>query len=417
MTMKFVLSCPKGLEALAQAELKELGIENSKVGSAAVLFSADDAQAFRVLLESRLGSRLMQVLGKVRFERDKELYQELRNFPWNKWMTVDKTFRFQTSLEKTPSSPPQKDRAPRGRLGQQDRRPPARKTNTLFLSQVAKDSVVDVIQEQQDARPNVDLKTPDLSFHLHLRPQRRGYEGELLIDWSGKSLSHRGYRVRGFEAPLRENLAAGIDRVMAVGSNEPLWDQMCGSGTLVIEHAFRRLGIAPSYLRLKRRTPYAIENFRAFKMKAKLQEAKRKTIEAGDAAMERQYELEGKVFASDISPESLNAIRKNLADAGLKEELFGLQERDALTPEAGTFPGGVLFANPPYGERMDPVDEDLEALYTDLGEAWKNGFKDSRAYLFTGRPELRKVIRLRTSERHILFNGAIECRLFRYDLS
>jgi len=221
----------------------------------------------------------------------------------------------------------------------------------------------------------------------------------LYLDTSGEALHRRGYRSEAVEAPLKENLAAGILRLTGWDGREPLLDPMCGSGTLVIEAAMMALAIPPGHGR-----GFGFERLAGFD--AGLWKAVR------EAALARaQAPRKLALFARDRYGDELEKARANLKAAGLAgcAELKQADILDTGAPAAS----GVLVANPPYGARIGD-EAALAEFYPRLGDTLKKYYAGWRCYLFSGDPRLPRLIRLHASRRTPLYNGPLDCRLYEY---
>jgi putative N6-adenine-specific DNA methylase len=225
-----------------------------------------------------------------------------------------------------------------------------------------------------------------------------GTRATLYLDTSGDPLFKRGWRHGVADAPLRENLAAGIIMLTGWKPDEPLLDPMCGGGTLLVEAAAMARGRAPGAKR-----GFAFEKLSVFDASAW------QAVKVEEQKKEKQPEL--RLHGSDTDPKALNAARRNLAEAGI-ERWVTLERSDILerNPPSQT---GVLVANPPYGERIGTAEE-LAAFYPRLGDTLKKRFAGWRCYFFTADLRLPKLIRLQPSRRTPLFNGALECRLYEF---
>jgi putative N6-adenine-specific DNA methylase len=200
---------------------------------------------------------------------------------------------------------------------------------------------------------------------------------------------------------------------------------MCGSGTFVIEAALMALDIAPSYLKVERhlknpdykqwtflnypwltKDEHLLENFKKI-----LDEISQKTAEG----LKKIPSLKGKISGNDLSDYVLDSAQDNIKKAKF-DSLISLTQIDARVLNPGQ--NKCLFiCNPPYGERLEHGEEEkLKALYKGLGDHWKHNYKGHRTALFTGNLEMLKVVGLKTTKRHILFNGDIECRVAEYSL-
>jgi putative N6-adenine-specific DNA methylase len=250
----------------------------------------------------------------------------------------------------------------------------------------------------------VERRHPDILLHAWFDAGRC----TLSLDGSGEALFKRGYRRAPGRAPLRENLAAGLILLTGWSGTVPFRDLFCGSGTLVIEAAWRAMGRAPGLGRA-----FGFERWPDFdevawaRLKAQAAEAIRPVGTA--------------LVGSDIDPAAVEAARAHAAAAGRAEvvrfEVADFRETrgEAVAPPEGPGPRGLLLLNPPYGERIGGP-EPLGALYKELGDVLKQRYKGWEAYVFTVPGEPVKAIGLRPKRRTILFNGALECRLLHYPL-
>jgi len=235
---------------------------------------------------------------------------------------------------------------------------------------------------------------PDVRIHAFLEEKK----GTLYLDTSGEPLFKRGWRTEQGEPPLRENLAAGIIMLTGWQPGEALLDPMCGAGTFLVEAAAMAGGRAPGAKRA-----FGFEKLAGFH--SNLWETVKKES--------RENPAEPRLFGSDSDPEALKAARRNLAAAGV-ERWVKLEQGDILQ-RAAPEPAGVMVANPPYGERMGSADE-LARFYPQLGDALKQRFAGWRCYIFTADLRLPKLIRLQPSRRIPLWNGALECRLYEFEI-
>lgn len=368
---QFFATCPKGLEAALAEELIEIGLPEVAAGNAGVAFGGGWEACHRANLHSRIASRVLWCVGQARYDHEDDIYETARALPWHEWFSVERTIRVHVSAIASPLK------------------------SLEFITLRIKDAICDRFRAQVGARPNVSTDEPDMRIHAFLT----GAEVTLYLDTTGEPLFKRGWRRRSVEAPLRENLAAGILRLTGWKPDEPLLDPMCGSGTFVVEAAQMALGVAPGSGR-----SFAFERFDHHDAAAWATQR--------DAAREaRQPVRELAIFGSDTDRTALTAAKDNLREAGVGGAAR-IQFADALSlvPPA---PNGVLLANPPYGVRMGDSEE-LATFYPLLGDALKRSFAGWRAFLFSGDARLPKLIGLKPQRRIPLFNGAIECRLLEY---
>jgi len=379
--IRFFVAAPKGLEELLAEELQQLGGAEVKQSRAGVHFSGELETAYRVLLWSRLGNRLLLPLAEFPAPTRDALYRGVHNIPWDEHLAPDGTL----AVDFTGSN--------------------AGITHTHFGALKVKDAIVDWFRNRYDRRPGVDTACPDLRINLHLHRDT----ATLSLDLSGDSLHRRGYRTEGGQAPLKENLAAAIllragwPEIAAQGGT--LLDPMCGSGTLLIEGALMAADCAPGLLR----EAWGFLGWQGHRPQIwqRLAEEARQRREAGLGKLPP-------ILGFDADPRVIKVARRNIERAGLQGRIrVEAQPLEQLIAPPG---GGLLTVNPPYGERLGELEE-VRPLYGLLGERLKESFTGWRAAVFTGNPDLGKEMGLRAHKMNTLFNGALECRLLQFEVT
>jgi len=368
---KFFATCPRGLEQVLAAELGGLGGRDVGAVDGGAAFAGDFALCYAANLESRVASRVLWQAGESRYRDEQDIYDAARAVPWPQLFDVRRTIRVNVSAIKSPVK------------------------SLDFVTLRVKDAVCDVFRERSGKRPDVNTQSPDVRIHVFLTRD----EATFYLDTSGEALFRRGWRAAGGEAPLRENLAAGILKLAGWAAPATLYDPMCGSGTFLIEAAMMALDAAPGINRafgFEKLENFDENTWRMLRDKAK---ARRKTA------------ARLPVSGSDKSGTVLGLARENLATAGLASAV-GLKQMDILDGSPPAEPG-IVVMNPPYGERQATEDE-LAAFYPRLGDALKQRYADWTAYILTADLRLAKLIGLKASKRTPLYNGALECRLFEY---
>jgi putative N6-adenine-specific DNA methylase len=365
----FFAPCPRGLEALLAAELERLGGRELRAAAGGVAFSGGWEACYAANLWSRLASRVLWRVAEFGYANENDLYEAARAADWPALFPVGRSLRVNLAAHKSPLK------------------------SLDFATLRVKDAICDRFREATGSRPNVDRASPDVRVHVYLDAGR----ATLYLDTSGEPLFKRGWRTAGVEAPLRENLAAGIVLLSGWKPEEPLLDPMCGGGTLLVEAAAIARDRAPGA-----RRRFGFEKLSRFE--AKLWEKVKRSAESREAAAPQ-------LFGSDTDPRALGAARRNLAAAGV-ERWVRLERADVLE-RAAPAPAGVMIANPPYGERIGSGDE-LERFYPRLGDALKRNFAGWRCYFLSADTRLPKLIRLQPSRRVPLYNGALECRLYEF---
>lgn len=403
----YFASTPTGLEELLQRELESFGATNTRAQRGGVAFeSQDNLVPLKALLRSRLTSRIFKLLYSFETSNEKAMYQDLAELKWKSLLEVEQTFRLTTIYGALPP----------GRHGF---------TNSQFTTLKAKDAIVDWFNHYEGKRPSVDKENPDTSFLLRVDYTGEGlYQVQLMLDLCGEPLSNRGYRRAKVEAPVRENLAAGILQLLQWNPRtEALLDGMCGSGTFLIEAALIAGNISPQFLNLteweRGERPWAFLASQWFTKDKFLVESfpqlAHEVLKSDREGHQRLLRERPLILGNDNDPKSIMSTRENLRMSGLTD-LVALSQKNAvivLPPESQC----LFICNPPYGERlMKEQEEELRALYHDVGENWKKNWKGHRAAVFTGNLPLLKAISLRTSQRIPIYNGDIDCRIAEYKL-
>ncbi|MBK6617748.1 MAG: class I SAM-dependent RNA methyltransferase [Nitrosomonas sp.] len=373
MTERFFATCPRGLEAILAEELGQLNITTSKPLKGGVAFQGDWAACYRINLQSRIASRILWQVAQNPYQNENSIYDITNALPWQDWFTPQHSIRVNLTAIKSP-------------LRSLD-----------FATLRIKDAICDQFRRQGGERPSVDTANPDMRIHAFLEQNQL----TLYLDTSGDALFKRGLRQSHGEAPLRENLAAGLLALSGWTPGTPLLDPMCGSGTLLLEAAQIACRIAPGSNR-----HFAFEKLNFFD--ATLWSQLRQT-----AIAQQQPPVFHDIYGSDLYGDALADAHNNLNHAGLTACVH-LKQANVLEISAPA-PSGILLTNPPYGVRVGDA-QDLLELYPKLGDVLKRKFSGWYAYLFTADPMLAKLIRLSPSRRTPLFNGALECRLLEYKL-
>ena len=373
MLETFFSPCPRGLETMLANELNALGAQEVRTTDGGAHFTGPFVLGYRVNLHSRIASRVLWRVAIAHYRNEQDIFDTAYALPWNDWFDTTHTIRVNMTAIKCPLK------------------------SLDFATLKIKDAVCDKFRALTGDRPSVDTHTPDIRIHAFLESSRM----TLYVDTSGDALFKRGVRQYTNVAPLRENLAAGILLLAGWQPGVPLLDPMCGSGTFLIEAALMSLNIAPGINR-----SFAFEKLKNFDAAA--------WSDMRSQAQAAQKPVSAlPIFGSDLYGDELKAAHLNLENAGLRGAVT-LNQANVLEISAPA-DHGVLVANLPYGERMGDLEE-LQALYPKLGDVLKKKFGGWNAYLFTSDLRMPKFIRLSVSRRTLLFNGAIECRLFEYKM-
>ena len=370
----FFATCPRGLEQALAAELTELGAKDARATDGGVAFEGTPQIVWVVNLWSRLASRVLWQVGFSRYRDQQDIYDAALKLHWPQWFAVSNTLRVNVTAIRSPL------------------------TSLDFITLKIKDAVCDRFRSVTGERPSVDTAAPDVRIHAFLTSDTCTF----YLDTSGEALFKRGYRLQAGEAPLRENLAAGLLRIAAWTPEVPLLDPFCGSGTIAIEAAMIAADIAPGLDR-----SFGFRHLSWFDANAwsQLREAARERAELGrkSAAV--------RLHASDRAEGALISARASATAIGVAS-LIDFRRADALAVAAPAA-SGVIVTNPPYGVRIG-ADADLQALYAAFADTLKRNFAGWHVWILCGEMSLMKAIRLKPSRKVPLYNGAIECRLVEY---
>jgi 23S rRNA (guanine2445-N2)-methyltransferase / 23S rRNA (guanine2069-N7)-methyltransferase len=392
--MEFFATTAKGMEELLAKELTGIFLELSsefpelreaKVGAparAGVPFSGPVAAAYAACLWSRIANRVLLPIHHFQAPNPEKLYGGAKAIRWSDHMDPHSTLAvdFQSGHSAI--------------------------THTQFGAQKTKDAICDQLRSVHGERPSIDLTNPDIRVNVYLRND----EASVAIDLAGTSLHERGYRGEQREAPMKENLAAAIlllaEYPAVLKKGGALVDPMCGSGTIPLEAALIATKTAPGLFRKR-------WGFTAWKKHdPKIWErlvAHAKSSRVLDPAKIL------KIVGFDTDPSAIRAALINLEAAGMRG-LVHFERRELANTEApGGYETGLFIVNPPYGERLGE-EEELKPLYRLIGDTMKKKFPGWRGGIFTGSSVLAKEVGLKADRRHVLFNGAIECRLLTYSL-
>ncbi len=360
------------MEDLCEEELIELGASETKTAYKGVYFKADSSTLYKINYTSRLLSRVLAPLVTFQCHTTNVLYQRAKKIHWEDFLSNEKTFAISASVSKS------------------------KITNSLYASQLLKDSIADYFRDKYGKRPNVELNNPDVRFNLHIDKDT----AVISLDTSGESLHKRGYRLLAGKAPMQETLAAALIRLSKWDGQNPLLDPMCGSGTILCEALMHYCRIPAQKLRKK----FGFVNMPDFD-----KEVWRSVREEYDSKIRPLPK--NIIRGSDKSREAIDLAKDNLSRLPYSESV-DLSSR--AFQDLKSFENGTIIVNPPYGVRLGKMDE-VKALYKELGDYLKTNCKGTTAFIYTGEKELRKHIGLKTSHRIHLDNGTLEGVLLQID--
>ncbi|MDR3606878.1 MAG: THUMP domain-containing protein [Oligoflexia bacterium] len=385
-THQFFATTAKGMESLLELEVKEAGGESVAVTRAGVAFQGSLEAAYRLCLWSRIANRVLLPLNRFPASNPEKLYGGVKAIRWSDHIGKGDETTIAVDFSASQSQI----------------------THTHFAALKVKDAIVDQLRSVRGARPSIDVMRPDVRINVYLLKD----EATVSIDLSGDSLHKRGYRDDGAFAPLKENLAAGI--LMNTGWKEAvrsgncadfsLLDPMCGSGTLPLEAAQMAADIAPGLGK---------EYYGFQKWLGHVPAVWNRLVAEAEERRVRDRKKLPRIVGYDADFRVVRAAIANVERAGLRQNIH-IEKRELSACERIS-ERGIFVVNPPYGERLGEVEE-LRGLYKEIGDTMKKKFQGWEGYVFTGSPELAKEVGLKPSRKIVLFNGAIECRLFRYEL-
>jgi len=365
--------CPQGLEEALTAEMHALGFEDAQAGRAGCAFTADWSGIQRANLYSRLATRILAQVAQAEIGHEDDILDLAYATPWERWFGAEQTLRVDTSAIKSPVR------------------------SLQYCNLRAKDGICDRLRDREGARPDIDTVRPDARVHLFLS----GTTATLYLDTSGESLFKRGWRLDKGEAPLRENLAAGLLALAGWDPAEALLDPFCGSGTILIEAAWIALGVPAGISR-----PFGFERLRGH-------DARRWQDLKEDARSRIQPQLETPLVGYDLDPRAIDYARANAERAWLTADTVRFEVGDARDIEPPAERGWIV-TNPPYGERLDDADD---ALWREWAACLKRRFPGWQLHVISSDLTLPQRMRLKPQRRIPLHNGALDCRLFGFELA
>lgn len=380
-------STNRGMEALLIEEIKSLGATEILSTNAGAQFSADMTTIMKINLHSRFASRIMLQVAFSEYHDADDIYKLAHTINWQEWFNSKNTIKVSTTAIHSPLK------------------------SLDFVTLKVKDAICDSFMELDNLRPDVNKLNPDIRIYNFLTNDTV----TIYIDTSGNALFKRGYRENKLEAPLKENLAAGLLTLSNWSSSVTLFDPMCGSGTIIIEAISQGLNIAPGFMR-----EFSFELFKNFDKKS-WNELKKNAFDS------IKWKNKLSLFANDKNMKAIHIARDNLMQFELMlrsscnkfnldnqsinlMNLVKFSNFDLLNMKAPS-DSGIMVTNPPYGVRLDELDE-LAEFYPKLASILKNNFAGWNCYFLTADLRMPKLMRLKPTRKTPLFNGALDCRLF-----
>ena len=361
-----------GFEEILAKELQLLGAQNVEIGTRAVSFKGDKGFMYKANLSLRTALKILKPIYYFRANSDLNLYKGIQSMDWSKYLNANQTFVIDTTIHSDYFK------------------------HSQFVSQKAKDAIVDQFRERTGQRPSVDKDYPDLRINIHIDRD----QVSVALDTSGASLHHRGYRTATNIAPINEVLAAGMVLLSGWDGNSDFLDPMCGSGTILAEAAMIACNIPANI----NRKEFAFEKWNDWDNDL--------FDNIIDALMKRTREFHYTIKGYDKAPSAVHKAIDNVKNANLDDYITIEQQNFFDTKKETSGPLQMVF-NPPYGERLDI---DLERFYREMGDTMKQNYPGTHAWFITANLEALKYVGLKPSRKIKLFNGSLEARLVKYEM-
>lgn len=361
-----------GLEEILADELLKLGAKKINIGVRNISFYGDKGFLYKANLSLRTAIRILKPIVVFDVNDDKELYSSFFNFNWEDYMSVDNTFAIDSVLNSDFF------------------------THSLYVSQKAKDGIVDRYRKLFKTRPSVDSINPDLKINIHIRNKCC----TVSLDSSGKPLNQRGYRSQTNIAPINEVLAAGIILLSEWDLKSDFLDPMCGSGTFLIEAAMLATNYPPNI----KRSNFSFKNWNDFDLDL--------FVTITKSVLSKTKPFNNKILGFDKSPSAISKCDQNIINAGL-EDVISISKEDFFRSKKYNDDYLHIVFNPPYGERLRI---NIELFYKKIGDTLKTNYTNSCTWFITSSIEALKYVGLRPSRKIKLFNGKLESRLAKYEI-
>jgi len=361
-----------GFEEILVKELQQLGAQDVEMGTRAVSFKGDKGFMYKANLSLRTALKILKPIYHFRAFNDLSLYKGIQGIDWSKYLNANQTFVIDTTIHSDNFK------------------------HTQFVSQKAKDAIVDQFRDKFGQRPSIDKDFPDVRINIHIDRD----QCSVSLDTSGASLHHRGYRTATNIAPINEVLAAGMLLLSGWDGSSDFLDPMCGSGTILAEAAMIACNIPANI----NRKEFAFEKWNDWDNDL--------FDQIIDALMKRTKEFHHNIIGYDKAPSAVQKAKDNIINANLEDYVTISQANFFDTKKETSGPLHMVF-NPPYGERLDI---DLERFYRELGDTLKNNYPNTNAWFITANLEALKFVGLRPSRKIKLFNGSLEARLVKYEM-
>ncbi|EAS19918.1 N6-adenine-specific DNA methylase [Flavobacteria bacterium BBFL7] len=369
-SFKMIAKTLFGLEEVLEKELRQLGATRIEKGVRMVSFEGDLGFMYKANMMLRTAIRILVPIHSFRARNEVDLYDGIYQMDWSQYLTAHDTL------------------AVHGTVASQYF------NHSQYVALKTKDAIVDQIRNNTGRRPDVDTKHPDLRISVHINDQKV----DVSIDSSGEPLFKRGYRQETNIAPINEVLAAGLILLSDWDQRSQFIDPMCGSGTIAIEAAMIAANIAPNL----NRPEFGFEKWPNY------DNALFEMIQ--ESCLKKMREFEGPIIARDADGYTLEKAKENVKNANL-QDFIKLEKGDFFRDHQSA--QAFLMFNPPYDER---IEIDTDAFYKSIGDALKQRYTGSTAWMITGNLDALKSVGLRPSRKIKVYNGKLEARFVKYEM-
>lgn len=370
-TFDLLVPCHFGLEAVLKREIYDLGYEITKVEDGRVTFEGDEEAICRANIFLRTAERVMIQVGRFKATTFEELFQGIKNLPWEEYIPEDGKFwvKKASSINSKLFSPSD-------------------------IQSIAKKAMVERMKQKyhKDWFKEDGAAYPVRIFLLK-------DEVTVALDTSGESLHKRGYRTMTSKAPLTETLAASLILLTPWRKDRILVDPFCGSGTFPIEAAMIAANIAPGMNR-----DFTAEEWTNLIDRKLWYECVKEAEDMIDTTV--KVDMQG----YDIDGEVIKAARENAKRAGV-DHMIHFQQR-AVADLSHPKKYGFIITNPPYGERLEDK-ADLPKLYTEIGQSFAK-LDSWSMFLITSYADTEKYIGRKADKNRKIYNGMLKTYFYQF---
>ncbi|MDA8793154.1 hypothetical protein N9N67_07905 [Bacteriovoracaceae bacterium] len=400
----FFFTCQRGIEDELQKEINE--ITNSEIDSSPAFCGVKAVLsiplAVKVLINTTMANRIYLKIDEFEFTRNSEIPEQIAKIDWNDYFNVSKSIGIKTSFGEIQSKFADQFKSP------------------FFISQLTKDGINQYFENKNKKRITIENKNPDLKVYQFVEGiTKTRFKFIIYVDFVGKNLGERGYRLPRQKAPLRETLAGYLVRKMQLQPENHFLDAMAGSGTMVMEYLIHRYNLGGQYLAiLNQNLNFDFEKLSFYRKNRELPEQVKEIIKRKEKHIGKKLKeitQDNHIWANDMDPKCIRdivqALKLSLLSPNLKTS-----KQDALQirPDVNS-KNYKVFYNPPYGKRIGE-EEHLADLYYQIGENHKQNYPDSEFYIIAPEKEFVKKIRLKPFLKDRIFHGGLECYFYGYSI-